>query len=100
MDKRAGDRTFADYAKAGRANFGEAAEAFIMWLPVNDRSRSSYLSAYRTHVKPVYEDHIARVANDREGVPRTHQVQPAARQANANPQLTTLNARKPADHQL
>jgi integrase len=69
VDKRAGDRTFADYSKAGRANFGDAAEAFIMRLPVNDRSRSSYLSAYRTHVQPVYGDHaIARVANDRDGV--------------------------------
>ena len=69
VDKRAGDRTFADYAKAGKANFGDAAEAFIMRLPVNDRSRSSYLSAYRTHVKPVYGDHtIARVASDRDGV--------------------------------
>ena len=29
VDKRAGDRTFADYTKAGKANFGEAAEAFI-----------------------------------------------------------------------
>ena len=52
VDKRAGDRTFADYSKAGKANFGDAAEAFIMRLPVNERSRSSYLSAYRTHVKP------------------------------------------------
>jgi len=69
VDKRAGDKTFADYSKAGKANFGEAAEAFIMRLPVNDRSRSSYLSAYRTHVKPAYgSSTLARVANDRDGV--------------------------------
>ena len=69
VDKRAGDRTFADYSKAGKANFGEAAEAFIMRLPVNERSRSSYLSAYRTHVKPLYgTSTLARVANDRDGV--------------------------------
>jgi len=69
VDKRAGDKTFADYSKAGKANFGDAAEAFIMRLPVNERSRSSYLSAYRTHVKPVYgTSTLARVANDRDGV--------------------------------
>lgn len=69
VDKRAGDRTFADYSKAGKANFGEAAETFIMRLPVNDRSRSSYRSAYRTHVKPVYGNStLARVAGDRGGV--------------------------------
>jgi hypothetical protein len=39
MDKRAGDKTFADYVKAGKANFGEAAEAFIARLQVNNRSR-------------------------------------------------------------
>jgi hypothetical protein len=69
VDKRAGDRTFADYSKAGKANFGDAAEAFIMRLPVNERSRQSYLSAYRTHVKPAYgEGTLARVADDRDGV--------------------------------
>ena len=69
VDKRSGDRTFADYSKAGKASFGGAAEAFIMRLPVNERSRSSYLSAYRTHVKPAYGDStLARVANDRDGV--------------------------------
>ena len=36
---------------------------------MNDRSRDSYLSAYRVHVKPVYGDSTtARVANDRDGV--------------------------------
>ena len=29
VDKRAGDKTFADYVQAGKANFGAAAEAFI-----------------------------------------------------------------------
>jgi hypothetical protein len=56
VDERAGDKTFADYSKAGKANFGEAAEAFISHLPVSDRSRDSYLSAYRVHVMPVYGD--------------------------------------------
>ena len=41
VDKRAGDKTFADYAKAGKANFGDAAEAFIARLAVNERSRDS-----------------------------------------------------------
>ncbi len=69
VDKRAGDKTFADYSKAGKANFGEAAEAFISHLAVSDRSRDSYLSAYRTHVKPAYGDStLARVADDRDGV--------------------------------
>jgi len=48
------DKTFADYTTAGKANFGEAAEAHISHLPVSDRSRESYLSAYRTHVRPAY----------------------------------------------
>jgi integrase len=69
VDKRSGDKTFADYAKLGKANFGAAAEAFISRLAVNERSRDSYLSAYRTHVRPVFGDYtIARVANDRDGV--------------------------------
>jgi integrase len=69
VDKRAGDKTFADYTTAGKANFGAAAEAHISHLPVSDRSRESYLSAYRTHVRPVYGDStIARVAGDRDGV--------------------------------
>jgi hypothetical protein len=69
VDKRSGDRTFADYSKAGKANFGEAAEAFISRLPVSDRSRDSYLSAYRVHVMPAYGDStVARVAGDRDGV--------------------------------
>lgn len=39
-----------------------------MRLPLNERSRQSYLSAYRTHVKPTYGDStIARVANGRDG---------------------------------
>jgi hypothetical protein len=69
VDKRSGDKTFAGYAAAGRANFGEAAEAHISRLPVSDRSRESYRSAYRTHVRPVYGDAtVARVAGDRDGV--------------------------------
>jgi hypothetical protein len=69
VDKRSGDKTFADYSKAAKANFSEAAEAFISHLPVSDRSRDSYLSAYRVHVMPVYgESAIARVAGDRDGV--------------------------------
>ncbi len=54
VDKRSGDKTFAYYANAGKASFGEAAEAFVSRLPANDRSRESYLSAYRTHVAPAF----------------------------------------------
>ena len=69
VDKRAGDKTFADYSKAGKANFGEAAEAFIARLQVNDRSRDGYLSAYNKHVGPVFGGRtLAQVANDRDGV--------------------------------
>ena len=69
VDKRAGDKTFADYSKAGKANFGEAAEAFIARLQVNDQSRDSYLSTYNKHVKPVFGGRtLAQVANDRDGV--------------------------------
>jgi hypothetical protein len=69
VDKRSGDKTFADYSTAGKANFGDAAKAFISRLPVSDRSKDSYLSAYRVHVMPVYGDSTtARVANDRDGV--------------------------------
>ena len=69
VDKRAGDKTFADYVKAGKANFGQAAEAFIARLQVNERSRDSYLSAYHKHVKPVFSGRtLAQVGNDRDGV--------------------------------
>ena len=69
VDKRVGDRTFADYAQAGKVNFGEAAEAFISRLPANERSREAYLSAYRAHVRPGYAGKtVAQVANDRDGV--------------------------------
>jgi integrase len=69
VDKRAGDKTFADYTTAGKANFGAAAEAFIARLQVNDRSRDSYLSTYNKHVKPVFGGRtLAQVANDRDGV--------------------------------
>jgi integrase len=50
-DKRAQGQVFAD-PKAGSVNFGTAAEAHIARLAVNDRTRQSYLSNYRTHVKP------------------------------------------------
>ena len=69
VDKRAGDKTFADYVQAGKANFGQAAEAFIARLQVNDRSRDSYLSTYHKHVKPVFGGRtLAQVAGDRDGV--------------------------------
>lgn len=54
VDKRADDRTFADYVKGCKGSFGEAAEAFISRLQVDDRTRGSYLSVYHTHVKLVY----------------------------------------------
>jgi len=69
VDKRAGDKTFADHARAGKANFGEAAEAYIARLPVSDRSRQGYLSAYNQHVKPAFGGRtLAQVADDRDGV--------------------------------
>jgi hypothetical protein len=69
VDKRAGDKTFADYMKAGKANFGEAAEGFIARLQVNDRSRKIYQGTYDTHVKPVFGGRtLAQVAGDRDGV--------------------------------
>jgi integrase len=69
VDKRAGDKTFADYAKGGKANFGDAAEAFIRRLPVSDRSKDSYLSTYSKHVKQAFGGRtLAQVANDRDAV--------------------------------
>jgi hypothetical protein len=69
VDKRAGDKTFADYAKAGKARFGDAAEAFIRRLPVSDRSKDSYLSTYGKHVRPVFGGRtLAQVAGDRDAV--------------------------------
>ena len=69
VDKRAGDKTFADYVQAGKASFGEAAEAFIARLQVNDRSRDSYLSTYNKHVRPVFGGRtLAQVAGDRDAV--------------------------------
>ena len=69
VDKRAGDKTFADYGKAGKANFGAAAETFIARLQVNQRSRESYLSTYNKHVKPVFGGRtLGQVADDRDGV--------------------------------
>jgi integrase len=69
VDKRAGDKTFADHTTAGKANFGQAAEAYIARLQVNDRSRGSYLSTYHKHVKPAFGGRtLAQVAGDRDGV--------------------------------
>jgi hypothetical protein len=69
VDKRAGDKTFADYVKAGKANFGVAAEAFVARLQVSEWSRESYLSTYNKHIKPVFGGRtLAQVANDRDGV--------------------------------
>jgi integrase len=50
-DKRALGQVFAD-PKAGSVNFAKAAEAHIARLAVNERSRQSYLSNYRSRVKP------------------------------------------------
>ncbi len=69
LDKRAGEKTFPDYGKSSRANFGDAAEAFISHMPVGDHTKETYLSTYRNHVKPVFGDRtLAQVANDRDGV--------------------------------
>ena len=69
VDKRAGDKTFADYVRGGKGSFGEAAAAFISDLAVNERAGGSCLSADRVHVKPVYGDStLARVADDRDSV--------------------------------
>lgn len=69
VDKRSGDITFARHGRAGKENFGEAAESFISRLPITDRSKLHYLSVYRKHVKPVFGGMtLAQVANDRDGV--------------------------------
>jgi integrase len=69
VDKRAGDITFADHSKAAKQNFGEAAEAHIARMAVGENSKEHYLSAYRTHVKPVFGGMtLAQVAKDRDGV--------------------------------
>ena len=69
VDKRAGDKTFADYVQAGKASFGVAAEAFMARLQVNERSRDSYLSTYNKHVRPVFGGRtLAQVAGDRDAV--------------------------------
>ena len=69
VDKRAGDKTFADYVQAGKASFGVAAEAFMARLQVNERSRDSYLSTYNKHVGPVFGGRtLAQVAGDRDAV--------------------------------
>jgi integrase len=69
VDKRAGDRTFADYSKAGKANFGDAAKAHVARLAISERSREGYLSTYNKYVSPVFGGRtLAQVANDRDGV--------------------------------
>lgn len=69
LDKRAGEKTFPDYGKSGKANFGDAAEAFISHMAVGQHTKETYLSTYRNHVKPVFGDRtLAQVASDRDGV--------------------------------
>jgi site-specific recombinase XerC len=67
VDKRSGDKTFADYSKLGRANFGDAVEAYIAHLAVSANSKGKYLSNYRTHIKPVFSHRtISQAADDRD----------------------------------
>jgi integrase len=69
VDKRAGDKTFADYTNAGKANFGAEAEKWISRQPIGDRSKGHYLSTYRNHVRAVFGDKtLSEVARDRDGV--------------------------------
>ena len=69
VDKRAGDITFADHGKTGKAGFGAAVEACISRMSVGENSKTHYIGHYRTHVKPVFGDRTrAQVANDRDGV--------------------------------
>jgi integrase len=69
VDKRSGDVVFADHSKAGKQNFGEAAEAFISRMAVGGHSKETYSSTYRRHVMPVFGDNtLIQVANDLDGV--------------------------------
>lgn len=69
VDKRAGDKTFADYTTAGKASFGDAALAHIARLAVNENSRRGYRSNYNKYVGPAFGGRtLAQVANDRDGV--------------------------------
>ena len=69
VDKRSGDVVFADHAKSGKRNFGEAVEAYISRMAVGDNSKKSYTATYRNHVRPVFGDKtLAQVARDRDGV--------------------------------
>ena len=69
VDKRSADVTFADHGRTGKANFGEAAEAYLSHLAVKDVSREHYTDTYRKHVKPVFGDKtLVQVASDRDGV--------------------------------
>jgi integrase len=55
--------------RAGKQNFGEAAETFVSRLPIADSSKDHYRSVYRAHVKPVFGDMtLSQVANDRDSV--------------------------------
>jgi hypothetical protein len=67
-DKRALGQVFAD-PKAGSVNFGQEAEAHISRLAVNERTRQSYLSNYRSRVKPALGLlSVAQVAAARDAV--------------------------------
>ena len=69
VDKRSADVTFADHGRTGKANFGEAAEAYLSHLAVKDVSQEHYTDTYRKHVKPVFGDKtLVQVASDRDGV--------------------------------
>ena len=69
LDKRAGEKTFPDYGKTSRVNFGDAAEAHISHMAVGEHTKETYLSTFRNHVEPVFGDRtLAQVANDRDGV--------------------------------
>ena len=69
VDKRAGDRTFADYSKAGRRTSGKR----LRRSSCGSRSRpvaQFHLSAYRyaRQAARSADQHAARVAGDRDGV--------------------------------
>lgn len=69
VDKRSGEKVFADYTRSGSASFGEAAENYLARLPVGENSREHYTKVYRTHVRPVFADStLTQVAKDRDAV--------------------------------
>ncbi len=59
VDKRSGDITFADHAKSGKQNFGEACEQLIDRMRINENTRGLYLRAYRTYVQRMFGDKTA-----------------------------------------